>query len=112
MTGICAASITQPTIVSMTSGFWPTAEPIPRSHMPWGQPKFSSTPSAPQSSDRFIISCQFSRVSVIREAITARSGQRFLHSAISRKFVSGERSLISSMLLKPTIRLPLMSREE
>ena len=34
ITGICAASITQLTIVSMTSGFCPTAEPIPRSHIP------------------------------------------------------------------------------
>jgi hypothetical protein len=47
MTGISAASMTQPTMASITSGFWPTAEPMPRSHMPCGQPKFSSTPSAP-----------------------------------------------------------------
>ena len=53
MTGISATSMTQPTMASITSGFWPTAEPMPRSHMPCGQPKFSSTPSAPQSRARF-----------------------------------------------------------
>jgi hypothetical protein len=112
MTGISAASMTQPTMVSITSGFWPTAEPMPRSHMPCGQPKFSSTPSAPVSADRLSMSCQFSRVSVISEAMTARSGQRCLHSAISRKFVAGERSLISSMLLKPAMRTPSMMCDE
>ena len=112
ITGSCVASITQPTIVSITSGFWPTAEPIPLSHIPCGHPKFNSTPSAPESSARASISCQFSFVSVIREAISARFGHRFLHSLISLKFVSIERSLISSILLNPTIRLPAISKAE
>src|SRR4026207_1650855 len=34
----------------MYSGTWPTAEPMPRSDMPCGQPKLSSMPSAPVSS--------------------------------------------------------------
>ena len=34
----------------------PTAEPLPRSHMPCGQPKFSSRPSAPVSSDARMMS--------------------------------------------------------
>src|ERR1035437_6846273 len=38
MTGMVAASMTQPVIFSATAGCWPTAEPMPRSHMPWGQP--------------------------------------------------------------------------
>ena len=71
ITGIVAASITQPTIVSATSGFCPTAEPIPRSHIPWGQPKLSSIPSAPASALRLTNSCHRSRVSTISEAITA-----------------------------------------
>ena len=112
ITGIVAASIAQPTIVSATSGFCPTAEPMPRSHMPWGQPKLSSMPSAPQSADRFTNSCHRSRVSTIREAIIVCFGQRFFTSAISRKLVSGERSLISSMLLNPAIfRPPMVSAE-
>src|ERR1051326_3287310 len=78
---------------------------MPRSHIPCGQPKFNSTPSAPTSAERFTNSYQRSRVSTISEAITARSGQWFFTSAISRKFVSGERSLINSILLKPTIRV-------
>ena len=52
ITGIVAASMTQPTIFSVTAGCWPTAEPMPRSHMPCGQPKFSSMPSAPASAER------------------------------------------------------------
>ena len=52
MTGIRVAAFTQRVTISMYSGTWPTAAPIPRSCMPWGQPKFSSTPSAPVSSTR------------------------------------------------------------
>ena len=104
--------MTQLTIFSVTGGCWPTAEPMPRSHMPCGQPKLSSTPSAPASVERLMKSCQRSRVSTINEAITARSGQRFFTSEISRKFVSIDRSLISSMLLKPTIRIVPTFRAE
>ena len=79
ITGMVATSMTQPTIVSATSGFWPTAEPMPRSHMPWGQPKFSSIPSAPQSAERLTKSCQFSRVSTMSEAMTGVVRPAFFH---------------------------------
>ena len=68
-------------------------------------------PSAPASAERLTKSCQFSRVSTMSEAMTAWFGQRFFTSAISRKLVSGERSLISSMLLNPTMRVvPVVDR--
>jgi hypothetical protein len=38
MTGMVAASITQRVMRSQYSGTWPTAEPMPRSLMPCGQP--------------------------------------------------------------------------
>ena len=44
--------LSQAVTISMYSGTWPTAEPMPRSLMPWGQPKFSSTPSQPVSATR------------------------------------------------------------
>ena len=39
ITGMVATSMTQLVIFSATAGCWPTAEPMPRSHMPWGQPR-------------------------------------------------------------------------
>ena len=36
MTGMEAASVTHPVIMVQYSGTWPTAEPMPRSDMPWG----------------------------------------------------------------------------
>ena len=49
ITGIFATSFTHDVIISVYSGTWPTAEPMPRSLMPCGQPKFSSSASAPAS---------------------------------------------------------------
>ncbi len=104
-TGVFATSLTQPVIIFAYSGTWPTAAPIPRSLIPCGQPKFSSRPSAPESSARLTMSCQTSRFdSTMSEATTACFGQRFLTSAISRKFSSMGRSEMSSMLLKPIMR--------
>jgi len=37
-TGTCDASFAQPVIISMYSGTWPTADPIPRSAIPCGHP--------------------------------------------------------------------------
>jgi len=75
ITGVRAFSFTQPVICWQYSGTCPTAEPIPRSLMPWGQPKFSSRPSAPASSDRCTMSCQTSRLlSTISEAMTTCLG--------------------------------------
>jgi len=74
-TGVRAFSFTQPVIISAYSGTWPTAEPMPRSLMPCGQPKFSSRPSAPASSARVTISCHASRFdATISDAITAFFG--------------------------------------
>ena len=71
ITGVRAFSLTQPVICSQYSGTCPTADPMPRSLMPCGHPKFSSSPSAPASSARCTISCQVSRLlSTISEAIT------------------------------------------
>ena len=50
ITGIRVCALHQRATISMYSGTWPTAEPMPRSLIPCGQPKLSSTPSAPVSS--------------------------------------------------------------
>ncbi len=73
-TGRCANSTAQPATTLSTSGSCPTAEPMPRSHMPCGQPKLSSRPSAPVSSTRRMISRQSSFDSTISETISAWSG--------------------------------------
>ena len=71
-TGVRATSFTQPVIMVAYSGTCPTAEPMPRSLMPCGQPKFNSSPSAPASSACLTMVCHASRVdSTISDAITA-----------------------------------------
>ncbi|MNP33923.1 hypothetical protein D3C76_1271870 [compost metagenome] len=88
---------------STYSGTWPTAAPMPRSGMPWGQPKFSSMPSAPVASTSGRMCFQDSSTQgTIKDTISARSGQSFLTWVISRRLISSERSVISSMLLKPS----------
>ena len=75
MTGVRAFSFTQPVICWQYSGTCPTAEPMPRSLMPCGQPKLSSRPSAPASSARCTMSCQVSRLlSTMSEAMTTCFG--------------------------------------
>ena len=87
----------------MYSGTWPTAEPMPRSLMPCGQPKLSSTPSAPVSSTSGRIAFQLSSShGTISETTSARSGQSRLTCLISRRLTCSGRSVISSMLLKPS----------
>jgi hypothetical protein len=84
---------------------WPTAEPMPRSLMPCGQPKLSSTPSQPVSSTFLRTLRQSSSVQgTISEAITARSGQSRFTWRISSRFTCSGRSEMSSMLLKPITR--------
>ena len=57
--------------------------------------------------------CQAARVlSTIRLAITTCCGYLRFTSAISRRFISGGRSLINSMLLNPIIRCPFQSIDE
>ena len=58
MTGMRLCALHQRVTISTYSGTWPTAEPIPRSDMPWGQPKLSSTPSHSVSSTRARIAFQ------------------------------------------------------
>ena len=71
ITGVFATSLAHDVIISVYSGTWPTAAPMPRSLMPCGQPKFSSSASEPASSARRTMSCQVSRLdSTIREAMT------------------------------------------
>ena len=112
MIGFVAASTAHSVILHVYSGTWPTAEPIPRSLIPCGQPKFSSWPSAPASSARRTMSCHTSRsLLTISEEMTARSGNRRFTSAISRRLSSIGRSLISSMLLRPITRWPLRSSD-
>ena len=95
----------QAVTIWMYSGTCPTAAPMPRSLMPCGQPKFSSTPSAPVSSTRGRMAFQaFSSQGTMSETTMARSGQSFLTSAISFKFSSKSLSVINSMLLKPIRR--------
>ena len=75
MQGMRLYCFTQRVTISIYSGTWPTAEPMPRSLIPCGQPKFSSTPSAPVSSICFRIAFQLSSSQgTMSEMISARSG--------------------------------------
>ncbi len=75
MQGMREYCFTQRVTISIYSGTWPTAEPMPRSAMPCGQPKFSSTPSEPVSSICFRIAFQLSSSQgTISEITSARSG--------------------------------------
>src|SRR6266496_5315187 len=113
MTGIVAASITHSTTMQAISGSCPTAAPMPRSVIPCGQPKFNSIPCAPVSSVCLMSSCQLSLLlSAISETIIALSGYSFTISLISLRFTSSGRSLMSSILLKPIIFVPLKSTAE
>jgi hypothetical protein len=108
MQGRRECCFTQRATISMYSGTWPTAEPMPRSLIPCGQPKLSSTASAPVSSTRIRISRQASSVQgTISDTIIARSGQSRLTWRISARLTSSGRSVISSMLLNPATRCPL-----
>src|SRR5678816_1490052 len=113
MTGMVAASITHSTTMQAISGSCPTAAPIPRSVIPCGQPKFNSIPCAPVSSVCLMSSCQlFLLLSAMSETTIALSGYSFTISLISRRFISSGRSLMSSILLKPIILVPLKSTAE
>jgi len=74
ITGTSLNSIAHLVISSQTFGSWPTALPIPRSHIPWGHPKFNSSPSAPASRLRSMISFHSFFDSTIRLTTTAWSG--------------------------------------
>ncbi|CRR65048.1 hypothetical protein PAERUG_E16_London_17_VIM_2_04_14_06240 [Pseudomonas aeruginosa] len=102
ITGSEQWALHQRVTISTYSGTWPTAAPMPRSGMPWGQPKFSSIPSAPvaSTSGRMYFH-DSSTQGTISDTISARSGQSFFTWAISRRLISSERSVISSMLLIP-----------
>jgi hypothetical protein len=105
ITGSFVCCLHHAATISMYSGTWPTAEPMPRSLMPCGQPKLSSTPSQPVSSTFFNISRQsFSVQGTMSEATIARSGQLRFTRRISSRFTLSGRSEMSSMLLKPITR--------
>ena len=75
ITGIRVVCLHQRATISMYSGTWPTAEPMPRSDMPCGQPKLSSMPSASVSSTWGRMPAQASSSQgTISETTTARSG--------------------------------------
>ena len=87
ITGMRVKALHQRTTISTYSGTWPTAEPMPRSLMPCGQPKLSSIPSAPVSSTSGRIAFQAcSSQGTMSETTSARSGQFFLTCLISRRF--------------------------
>ena len=103
--GIRLCCLTQRVTISIYSGTCPTADPMPRSLIPCGQPKFSSTPSAPVSSTSGKIAFHAaSSQGTIRLTTMARSGQSRLTDLISRRFTSNGRSVISSMLFSPKSR--------
>ena len=105
ITGSLEYCLHQAVTISMYSGTWPTAAPMPRSLMPCGQPKLSSMPSAPVSATRGSMAFQdCSSQGTISETTIARSGQSRLTWAISLKLSSRSRSVMSSMLLKPIMR--------
>ena len=88
MTGMRVFCLHQRTTISMYSGTWPTAAPMPRSLMPCGQPKLSSMPSAPVSSTSGRIAFQAcSSQGTISETTSARSGQSFLTCLISCRLI-------------------------
>ena len=105
ITGSLEYCLHQAVTISMYSGTWPTAAPMPRSLMPCGQPKLSSMPSAPVSATRGSMAFQdCSSQGTISDTTIARSGQSRLTWAISLKLSSRSRSVMSSMLLKPSMR--------
>ena len=105
-TGTSATSLTHSVIILVYSGTWPTAAPIPRSLMPCGQPKFNSTPSQPVSLSSLMAFCHVSFLdSTISETTTTFFGYFFFVSLISRMLVSHGRAVMSSMLLKPIMRV-------
>ena len=105
--GSFVPSFTQRVTISTYSGTCPTAAPIPRSLIPCGQPKFSSTASAPVSSTSGRIHFQSRSLhGTISDTISARSGQSRFTCAISLRFTSSGRSVISSMLFSPAMRWP------
>ena len=73
-TGVLANSFVQLVISCRSLGSCPTDEPMPRSHMPCGQPKFSSRPSHPVSSTFWMRTRQSFFVSVMSDAMTACLG--------------------------------------
>ena len=110
MQGRRECCFTQRATISMYSGTWPTAEPMPRSLMPCGQPKLSSTASAPVSSTIGRMDFQLcSSQGTISDTIMARSGQSRLTWRISSRFTRSGRSEISSMLLSPAMRWPFQA---
>ena len=84
ITGMRVFALAQRVTISIYSGTWPTAAPMPRSDMPCGQPKFSSTPSHSVSSTWRRISSQHgSSHGTIRLVTSARSGQARFTDLIS-----------------------------
>jgi hypothetical protein len=78
---------------------------MPRSLIPCGQPKFSSTPSASVSSTSFRIARHdSSSQGTMRLTTIALSGQSRFTFLISCRFTCSGRSVISSMLLSPRSR--------
>ena len=73
-TGTVEYLTAQPATTFSTSGSCPTAEPMPRSHMPCGQPKFNSRPSAPASIDFLMMVFQSSSDSTISDTMTVCLG--------------------------------------
>jgi len=109
MTGPLAAAFAHCVAISMYSGTWPTAEPMPRSDMPCGQPKFSSIPSAPVSSIMGTYFAQLcSSIGSMTETTSARSGQSRLICRMSSRLTLSGRSEISSILLNPMTRRSLL----
>ncbi len=99
ITGMRVCALHQRATISTYSGTCPTAEPMPRSDMPCGQPKLSSTPSHSVSSTRARMACHdCSSQGTISDTMSARSGQARLTSLISRRLISRSRSVMSSML--------------
>ena len=79
-TGNLVNSLAHDVISSATLGSWPITEPIPFSHKPCGQLKFSSIPSTPASSARLISSCHSCFCSAAIEANNALCGYFFFTS--------------------------------
>ncbi len=105
ITGMRVEALHQRATISMYSGTWPTAEPMPRSLMPCGQPKLSSTPSQPVSSTAARMARQLgSSQGTMSETTMARSGQSRFTRLISWRLTWRARSVISSMLLRPIRR--------
>eukprot|EP01137_Pigoraptor_chileana_P009089 Opistho-2@56828 len=99
--GILIAARTHRQILRTSSGSCPHARPMPRSPMPCGHERLSSSASAPEASAILASSCQSSRTYPhMMLAMTTRSGKSRFSSVTDLHQYAADFSEMSSMLRK------------